>query len=279
MPRLPRSSNWDILSKAYLPRDIKPPRARSIRFGRPLPRLRFKLGSRSFSISPSVPIVLSLLTLHIAVHYDFVIPQITQIDPALRSALRFGSTLLIFAVCLVASFKSVDPALVAFSRIRTAEVRRALAMHRRGTLDAANSAQLSELLSARSHQAASKGATGMTYPGAVRVMWLKQSHRIILLFAIFIPALVGEYGKQIPWLHRPLSLAPTFALITLYIIASRLPHRLARAAADRHCPDCNYPLADLPSPFDAAPGQQLASGPERCPECASPWPLIPPRLY
>lgn len=280
MPRLPRFSNWDILSSAYLPKDIKPPRARSIRLGRRLPRLRFNLNQHRFAIRPCVPIVLALLALHIAVHYDIVIPRITQLDPALRRALQFGSTLLIFAVALFASFRSIDPALVAFSRIRTAEVRRALAMHRRGTFDDANAAQLSQLLAGRTRQATSKGANEGSYPGAVRVMWLRPSHRVILLCAIFIPALIGEYGKQVPWLRMPLSLAPMLALVTLYIIASRLPGRLTGAAANRRCPDCDYPLADLPSPFDSASSAApIRSGPERCPECGTPWPLIPPRLY
>lgn len=279
MPRLPRFSNWDILSRAYMPKDIKPPRARSIRFGRPLPRLHFKFGSRSFSIHTCVPIALALVALHFSVESNFVTSHVSQIDPALHRALQFGSTLLIFAVVMTVSFRFIDPGLVASCRLRTAEVRRALTMHRRGVFSAESAAQLTQHLAARTRQVAIKRENGLLEPGGIRVVWHKQSHRLILIVAIFLPQLIGDYGKDIGWLRMPFLLLPMLALVALYLHGSLLPARLAQAAANRTCPDCNYPLGNLPSPFAGASGPLIPSGPERCPECGTPWPMIPPRLH
>jgi hypothetical protein len=225
-----------------------------------------------------VPIALALLALHYFVGSDFVTARVTQIDPALHRSLQFGSTLLIFSVVIIASFRFIDPGLVASCRLRTAEVRRALAMLRRGLFTAEVAAQLTQHLTARSRQLASKREHGLLEPGGIRVVWHNQSHRLILVVAIFLPPLIGDYAKDIVWLRMPLLLSPMLALVALYIHGSLLPDRLARAAAQRRCPDCSYPLADLPTPFDGAPGSPIPAGPERCPECGSPWPLIPPRL-
>lgn len=278
MPRLPRFSSWDILSRAFLPKDIKPPPARSIRFGRPLPRLRIKLGSRAFSI-PSLPLLtLALLALYSFVQSDFVAARINQSNPAAHPALKLGTTVLIFAVVMIMSFRCIDPGLVASSRVRTAEIRRALAMHRRGAFNAETAAQLTQHLTARSRQLAIKREHGLLEPGGIRVVWHNQSHRLILIVAIFLPQLIRDYAKDIDGLHMPFLLSPMLALVALYLHGSLLPARLARAAVSQHCPDCSYPLGDLPTPFNGAPGPPIRSGPERCPECGTPWPMIPPRL-
>lgn len=51
--------------------------------------------------------------------------------------------------------------------------------------------------------------------------------------------------------------------------------RAVRAVRNRRCPDCNYDLSGLP---DAIEIDGLSIGPDRCPECGSPWPLVPPPL-
>ncbi len=39
------------------------------------------------------------------------------------------------------------------------------------------------------------------------------------------------------------------------------------------CPDCNYPLNTV---LPAFTGPARGCGPKACPECGSPWPLVPP---
>jgi hypothetical protein len=44
------------------------------------------------------------------------------------------------------------------------------------------------------------------------------------------------------------------------------------------CIDCGYSLAELPSRRLATrDGGSISVGPERCPECGCPWPMVPPR--
>lgn len=52
--------------------------------------------------------------------------------------------------------------------------------------------------------------------------------------------------------------------------------RLTVCAANGRCPDCNYTLKGVPARVLGAGEVRLDLGPKRCPECGSPWPLIPP---
>lgn len=69
-------------------------------------------------------------------------------------------------------------------------------------------------------------------------------------------------------------------LLLLWLI--REAHSLLRATrrlAARHCPDCDYHLAEIPNALtlsDPTTGAPLTTGPRRCPECGTHWPLIPP---
>lgn len=59
-------------------------------------------------------------------------------------------------------------------------------------------------------------------------------------------------------------------------IANRKTNLLAAMGTTRCC-TCNYDLAGIP---DAIPPESLGgltTGPAHCPECSSPWPLIPPK--
>lgn len=73
----------------------------------------------------------------------------------------------------------------------------------------------------------------------------------------------------------PASLLTTLAIRQL--LFSRAKQRARDAAAESACPDCRYSLVNLPS--TPSPIQNVVDlGPARCPECGSPWPLIPPAL-
>lgn len=54
--------------------------------------------------------------------------------------------------------------------------------------------------------------------------------------------------------------------------------RLKRSLRDSVCPDCAYPLGDLPPGLPQPPGSATLIGPARCPECGAPWPLVPAPL-
>jgi hypothetical protein len=44
------------------------------------------------------------------------------------------------------------------------------------------------------------------------------------------------------------------------------------------CIDCGYSLGELPAErLVTRDGGSVSVGPERCPECGCPWPMVPPR--
>lgn len=59
---------------------------------------------------------------------------------------------------------------------------------------------------------------------------------------------------------------------------SRVQRRRRCRLALEHtrCPDCGYDLKGAPEPIDRAILGGLSAGPDRCPECGVPWPLVPP---
>lgn len=70
---------------------------------------------------------------------------------------------------------------------------------------------------------------------------------------------------------------PISAVATLMMTAyrCRLAGRLVRAIRMPQCPACAYDVSALSAiPPERIDGQ--ISGPDRCPECGTPWPLIPP---
>lgn len=54
--------------------------------------------------------------------------------------------------------------------------------------------------------------------------------------------------------------------------------RTNRALSARQCPDCSYMLAGIPNAIDPALLNGLHTGPARCPECGTHWPLVPPPI-
>lgn len=78
---------------------------------------------------------------------------------------------------------------------------------------------------------------------------------------IFIPIAVGYTGL---WYSR-----------RRFKVACK---RLASSLETRSCPDCAYPLADIPPGIDPSLLGGVNVGPARCHECGTPWPLVPPYL-
>jgi hypothetical protein len=74
------------------------------------------------------------------------------------------------------------------------------------------------------------------------------------------------------------------ALILLLVWIPLLIIRFIRRARCRkainhcHCPDCSYDLAGVPDAIDPEDLDGQFVGPARCPECGSPWPLLPPPI-
>ncbi len=50
---------------------------------------------------------------------------------------------------------------------------------------------------------------------------------------------------------------------------------LGASLEKRECPDCGYGLTGVPSALGAT-AMNVDVGPRQCPECVSPWPLVPP---
>jgi hypothetical protein len=62
-----------------------------------------------------------------------------------------------------------------------------------------------------------------------------------------------------------------------YFMWFRMRRRARAAFNDRACPDCGFPLNGIPNTRSTIQ-PSLDLGPARCPECGSPWPLIPPAI-
>lgn len=83
-----------------------------------------------------------------------------------------------------------------------------------------------------------------------------------------------------PGLKLPMTIIGFVAFIAA-ITASR--RRLGRALRETteslsqaQCPDCSYTLAAIPNAIDPALLNGISTGPARCPECGTHWPLVPP---
>jgi hypothetical protein len=65
-------------------------------------------------------------------------------------------------------------------------------------------------------------------------------------------------------------------VLTHFYFGLRIRRRLRGALARVSCPDCGYDLRGLAPAVSRAQLDGVSTGPERCPECGSLWPLIPP---
>lgn len=107
--------------------------------------------------------------------------------------------------------------------------------------------------------------------------------QILLPVALAACILLGYLSAV---LSGPVRLVPAF--LTLFTIFSTavltvrlllLHHPLSRlidAIDHRRCPDCGYDLTGAPPAIDPTRLAGADVGPRLCPECGSPWPLLPP---
>jgi hypothetical protein len=85
---------------------------------------------------------------------------------------------------------------------------------------------------------------------------------------------------------RPTGYTPPlilFILIAVLVIdlsgIKRLVRRARRALERGECPDCGYELGGTKGFVLSDAAGDLNIGPRRCPECGSPWPLLPPPVW
>jgi hypothetical protein len=93
-----------------------------------------------------------------------------------------------------------------------------------------------------------------------------------MVLIMWLPELIAPGHRVIPsWASTLFWVAYVGALL---VSITRL-HRARRAATEAirqvRCPDCAYDLVGSPAAF-----AEKRIGPRRCPECGSPWPLVPP---
>lgn len=73
-----------------------------------------------------------------------------------------------------------------------------------------------------------------------------------------------------------LGLIPLAVALSLALIGRDRVHRFIHAIDHRRCPDCGYDLTGAPPAIDPTRLAGADVGPRLCPECGSPWPLLPP---
>ena len=86
----------------------------------------------------------------------------------------------------------------------------------------------------------------------------------------FLQLVVEDYGWKYPLLGAWFLVVILFFPIEQRWFARRIRARLEQ----RLCPDCGYDLNGVPPAFEK--DERGIIGPKICPECASPWPLVPP---
>lgn len=86
-------------------------------------------------------------------------------------------------------------------------------------------------------------------------------------------------GTMIAPLYQQGALFASLILMIVchHVIWRRIKTRLVGAAEGKTCPDCGYEV-ERGAVVKTEPGIEIAIGPERCSECGSPWPLLPPEV-
>ena len=84
-----------------------------------------------------------------------------------------------------------------------------------------------------------------------------------------VPMLKGNFVSSpgLIFLLVPIAMFPL-------MLFARWHTRIVRCLVLSLCPDCEYSLGELPDAIEFSNGER--TGPERCPECGAPWPLVPP---
>lgn len=91
--------------------------------------------------------------------------------------------------------------------------------------------------------------------------------------------LVPVVQMVVPWPQGfvpPLIPLQPLLLVAALTLSIRKVLRIRRALRELGCPDCGYSLAQTRPGLPLPAGVEETVGPPRCPECGSPWPLVPP---
>lgn len=99
----------------------------------------------------------------------------------------------------------------------------------------------------------------------------------VLPVALFASGHLNERLDLVPYWNSGLAFLAT--IVATCIILGRpsvLYRRLTRRVLRSCCPDCNYTLTGIPNAIEPDLLNGVHTGPARCPECGTHWPLIPP---
>ena len=254
----------------------KPIPTREARFGRRLVLVRWPLGATELKIRPATVFGAATLVFAVAAFIWWLSPLSRDLTPTTRRALFFGALLLPYPILFLFITRFVDTALVTLNRSRTQRVRRALSLHVRGRLHHADR----EALAREIHELRELATTRLGQPlgvqGSIYVANSNYWFRLAFMLACTLPLVASQFTKSHPLIAIPATQSTLVAIVVLFMYGSRLPRRISHAIRAGQCPDCRYDLSTLPSPFASSEPRPINSGPERCPECGAPWPLIPP---
>lgn len=99
---------------------------------------------------------------------------------------------------------------------------------------------------------------------------------VLVLAGILLFEARGAAGTPVPGSGCLIQVGIFVPLITHFYFVLRIRRRLRGALDQVNCPDCGYDLRGSVAAIPARPLDRLTIGPERCPECGSLWPLLPP---
>lgn len=182
------------------------------------------------------------------------------------------------AVMAAIQFNHVPPPLAGLCSDRSRLVRRMLRRPR--PLHADDLQQVARELAQRRRAWEAYLGSKSHMVGKLNIVHFDRWARTLLYASILANCISPVMQRVIEGISPALALFPAllgwFGFFCIYL---RIKHvrQLARdTLADATCPDCRYPLREIPSVIDPATTFDVPIGPERCPECGCPWPLIPP---
>lgn len=94
-------------------------------------------------------------------------------------------------------------------------------------------------------------------------LWFAPDDIVAILVLLVIGVLFGAVLLPLVWLP-------------VWIVRFRRRRRCRAAMSHRQCPDCGQDLTGCPPAIKPAYMDSMDVGPRVCPECAAPWPLLPP---
>ncbi|MBX3404318.1 MAG: hypothetical protein KF699_12985 [Phycisphaeraceae bacterium] len=181
-------------------------------------------------------------------------------------------------ILLFALIGRVDTALVPIARERTAHVRRALRAQSQGALTCRDLQALSHVLANRREHAKSHILRQVGSRGRFYLVAASSGKMSVLLTFWMVPAIALPLLSPQSSFAPLVTLVPFLGMFGLMAFVSTASRRHQSRLLNRCCLDCGYALDHLPSTISTLEGVAVDTGPERCPECGCPWPLVPPVL-